>query len=349
MYKKQILFAFMFIIVITGAFLYILRNTNTPVQIESQTKIIPPVEAMQASKKTADDIKVKASLANKQKPAVTAKQTDLYGLDDEVVNYYYQRADYMLDNPVHPGRAKLQQQMRNETPEETFHNLVDNDNFAMLMPVMGGYPFSPGVYESDVMIVTKMTRMRKLLADAKDNPYEVANFLERQLLILAKDFASRYKEYWENYTEDNRHSRELPEYIKIRILCTAAVYVLSQIGESNSFATLAQLANQDTSSSPVSRKFLFYAMHSLVRKYPRLDHSNGYLEKAQEYNIPHAKQIEATNWNAHYHEDDFRKMLPDNKIDLNVQPTMKLEQFPSLKHLDGGEVDSLLKELTKFY
>jgi len=317
--------------------------------------LAPPVQVKQVSKLTVDDTKINAPSANKQKPAVAAKQVDLGGLDDEAVDYYSKRAEYMLDNPVHPGRAKLQAQMRKETVRETFHNMTDNDELAMLMPVMGGSPFSPGTYESDVVIVSKMTRVRKLLEDARENPNEVAAFLQEQLRELAKDYPQQYTKFLKELNEagpDGLHTKQLPEHSRTRLLCTAAVYVLSQIRVDNALPTLAWLSTQGEPgkeiSCPVNPKFLFYAMHNIIQKSPRASLSGNsyeYLEKTKAMNIPDAKRIKVTTWNAHFHEDDFRRMLPENKLDISIQPTIELERFPSLDNLSTRKAESLLAEL----
>ncbi len=62
-------------------------------------------------------------------------------------------------------------------------------------------------------------------------------------------------------------------------------------------------------------------------------------------NIPDAKKIRVTTWDAHFHEDDFRGMLRGKKIDLDTQPTIVLDLFPSLECLGSGKVESLLKGL----
>ena len=63
--------------------------------------------------------------------------------------------------------------------------------------------------------------------------------------------------------------------------------------------------------------------------------------------IPSVRQVEVTSWEAFYHEDDFRKKIPGMKIDLSLQPKIKLEQFPSLERVRSRKIKSLFKELVK--
>ncbi|MHC4751323.1 MAG: hypothetical protein ACYTFW_15810 [Planctomycetota bacterium] len=353
MHKYKIFLSLIVVAVAVAACFTLSRNqetlTTTESQIEREVKVSSPLQKQQAdeaiSKQRNGDTVAGIPESPKRSLALYALDADIKSLTDEVVEYDSKSANYMLNYPVQPGRAKLQKQIRTETAAETFLHLSDNDNLAMLMPVMGGHPFSPGIYESDVVIVTKMTRIRKLLADGKEEPYEVAKFLERQIRTLGKEYSMQYEKYEQTKKDGNRHSHELPNYLKTRILCTTAVYVLSQIAASDSFPTLVWLSEQRNNSLPVNRRFLFYAMHNLVQKSPSLDTSGHYLEKAKAMNIADAKQIRVTAWNAHFHEDDFRRMLPYSRIDLQTQPTVELERFPCLAQLGREKVEFLLRNL----
>ena len=106
--------------------------------------------------------------------------------------------------------------------------------------------------------------------------------------------------------------------------------------------------------SPVNEKFLFYAMHTLLQKSPDYrftaqaqKNRNEYLKKAGSIKIPNTRQVEVTTWDAFYQEDDFRKKLPGMKIDLSLQPKIKMEQFPSLERVHSRKIEPLLKELVK--
>ena len=244
-----------------------------------------------------------------------------------------------------------------ELEKQVAELLKVNAELAMLMPVMGECPLSPGTYESDVVIVSKMTRVRKLLEDARENPDEVAAFLQEQLRELVKDYPQQYTKFLKELKEagpEGLRTKQLPEHNKTRLLCTAAVYVLSQINADDALSTLAWLSTQGEQgkeiSWPVNPKFLFYAMHNIIQKSPGAGLSGNsyeYLEKAKAMNIPDAPKIKVTTWNAHFHEGDFRRILFESKLDPSIQPTIELERFPSLSHLDGSKVESLLRELRK--
>ena len=256
---------------------------------------------------------------------------------------------------IHPGWAKLQQTMRDETFRDTFYHLTNNDNLAMLIPMMNGRTFSPGVYESDILIVSKMTGVRKLLQEAQKNPEDVSAFLQTQLCELAEGYPQQYADFLHELNEagfDGLCSKELPENKKTCLLCTVAVYILSQIGSDKALPVLSRISVQDEPggemSRPVNPKFLYYAMHRIIQKSQTVGDSgkfSGYLEKAKTLNIHGVKPIAVTAWDADFHEDDFQRILPDRELDLNLQPTIKLELFPSLDHISKRKAEMLLAEL----
>ena len=362
MSKNKIFLSLTTVAAVIVVFLVFSIDPETPTtaqrQIGLEVKAPSAIQEQQIEKPDAEQSEDAVAKISGQSHRPSALDADIKSLTDEVLEDASESANFMLNNPIHPGRAKLQEQMRNETFEKTFHNLVDNDNFATLMPAMGGHPFSPGAYESDVVIVSKMTRVRKLLEDARENPDEVSAFLQEQLRELVDDYPQQYAKFLKELNEagpDGLHTKQLSEHSKTRLLCTSAVYVLSQIRAGDALPTLAWLSTQGergkTISQPVNPKFLFYAMHNIIQRSSGASLSGNfyeYLEKAKAMNIPDAKPTRVTTWNAHFHEDDFRGMLRGKKIDLDTQPTIELERFPSLDNLSTQKAESLLAQLRDF-
>ncbi len=358
MCKRRIGAVIVVIVLLGVVFTVVLKSTTPPENIEhrraTQAKAITTIPTKTPRQSTTGRADVPPDVAG-DLPS-DQKEIDIGDVCDDLMEHYSQTVESMLSNPIHPGRRRLQAQMREETPEETFLNLTDNDNFAMLMPLLKNRPFSPGQYESDVVIVCNMTRVRKLLTDARKDPLKVAAFLEQQIRTLAAEYPSQCEAFQrqQRQADGGVHSDKLPDCIKTRLLSTAAVYVLSQTDTTSSLSTLAWLSRQETrkrkNSLPVNRKFLFYAMHNLVQKSHGTNDPERYvryLERARDANIPDAKRIKVTAWNSHFHEGDYRRMLPDRRINLEAQPTIELEQFPSLRHLGNGKINSLLRDLRR--
>ena len=194
-----------------------------------------------------------------------------------------------------------------------------------------------------------MVRVRKLLADAREDRYGVGRFLEEQLRELAKDYPKQFGKFQQEMRQagpEGVHSSELPDHLKTRLLCTSAVYVLCQIDMVEALDTLGWLSQQP--GPPVGRKFLFYAMHRLVSESGQVgsfERYEEYLGKIERMGISGPKRSEVSAWNAQYHESDFRRMFPESKIDIGAQQTIDLERFPRLDELSSSEVKSLLADL----
>lgn len=283
---------------------------------------------------------------------------------DSTIDEISKRGNSILDNPVHPGRAHIQSQMRQETFQETFFQLTDLYNFAMIMGSMGGQALGIGSYGSDIRMVVKMTRMRKLLEDAKANPQEVASFLQDQLVLMTEQLDSVYQEYVKQCKAGMNSYSELPDYRKYQVRSTAAVYILSQINAFESLPTLAKIStlgksrdepDLPTIGGPVHRKFIFYAMHKLVHQFPTSSLSpearqaqDKYLNKANAMNIPESRNVKGTSWNTPYHEDDYRLQASWTNIEITQSDLVELELFPELNQLTKEDIDSLLVDMRSF-
>ena len=363
MYNRKVILAFAVVLTIAMVIL-MSRDSGTDLNRAPQDNTVS-MSSKVPVKELAFEPPVKEStdvpLSVKQDDSLVTYTTDLGGLDNEAVDYFSEKANRMLVFPIHPGRAKLQKKIHHETFEDTFRNLTDNDNFATLIPSMGGYPFAPGTYESDMMMVSKMTRIRKLLAVARDNPQTVETLLRQELETLTDEFPQQYRQFIEEHNAESPEGRnfsELPDYMKTSIHASAAIYLLSQIGDAETLPFLAHLyvkTEGKKGSLPVDSKFLFYAMHRLAKKSQgqALDNDmkqmlKRYLRKAKRVEIENAKELEVSTWDTYYHEDDFRRKLPGNKVDLRESEKIKLERFPRLENINSRQVASLMKELSKF-
>jgi len=308
------------------------------------------------------------AVATQSKQNHAIESPEMQHFADETVESVSKKAMSLLDNPVHLGRARLQKQMKQETTEETFFRLADNDSIGMLVPVMGGQFFAVGLYPSDVTVMCKMTRIRKLLADARIKPEETTSFLLDQLRIMGKDFPRARKAFRQrlksNSVNGMMRTSEWPDSEKYRLKSTAAVYILSEINASVSLPALAWISmrgkpKDDDPDVPgtclVNRKFVFYAMHKLVSQFPEESLSKEavkirekYLGKAVDRNIIETSQHKVASWDAYYHEDDFRRMLPGKKLYMSGQPSIELSRFPSLGHLTTQDIEDLLLDLRRF-
>ncbi len=296
---------------------------------------------------------------NVPKLQANVEDSDLKFFEDEVVN----RAENMLDNSIHHGRLKLYNEMKEENLHETFDNIVKNDNFAMLMPVMNNVPFSPGEYNSDIRTVFKMARIRKLIEDSRNNPKESIAFLSTKLTLLEEQFDSQYDTFWKEFDEGmQQNTDELPDFMKTRLLAASAVYTISQLEAKDTIRALPVLARLSNIQSQKNERFrlvnqnmLFYCMHNIIKNVSEDNLTSQckalretYLNKVQHFNIPESRTKNVSAWNAYYDEDDYRKKILFQNIDLNNQPTIEIEQFPQIYDpAINGDFYFLLADLQK--
>jgi len=294
---------------------------------------------------------------------------EVLDLSAEVAAEAYRDAVSAVENPIHPGRARLQEQMRRETPAQTFARLVDNDNFRMLIPSMGSVPFSPGCYAADRKIVRKMNRVRKLVADGRKDPRGVSALLTERLEAMAATFPSAYREFTRTLSGPKAASKltleELPDVQKQRLQSTVAVYVLSEIGACDALPVLAKLSARGrpdlrsanfAGSCQVNPTFLLYGMHRLLQAFPESGLSEGalkarraYLAAAGRAGIPDPETMTVPAWDAMYHEDDYRRtLLRQGFHEPGGQPVIELTVFPPLRRLSVSRVQRLLKRMRVF-
>ena len=332
-------------------------TTSTP----SKTQIVqnPPAGGIQAAENTPSQVQDAVILPD--------EGTDMAYLAERSVLDTARKARMLFENPIHNGRTKLQKQMQQETPQESFVHLTDNDNIAMLTPLMGGQPFSPGYYAADIRAMCKMTRIRKLLADAREDPGHISSLLQEQLLIMAEKFPLAYEEFMQLMKNQLPGTRvttsELRDVQKYRLLSTAAVYVLSEINAYDSLPLLAKLSTQGkvghrpdfAGNSQINPKFLLYAMHKLAKEFPEGQLSKeakkaqtDYLAMAKRLGVPDIGKINVAAWDAYYHEDDFRKKRLGEKLYTQNQPIIELTEFPPLNKLSEGKTKGLLRSIRTF-
>jgi len=380
MSKKKMVFAFMIVVGIVSLVLWRVNHReltkNQTSMKEKQAVEITPEQALFSQAQSVENIETTVTpekvlnLDTTPQPQTTLVEDALaIELAEQITDEIFEEARSLIDNPVHSGRIKLQKQMQQETTQESFVHLTDNDNFLMLMPVMAGVPFSAGYCASDVKMTSKMTRVRKLLADAQKDPESVSSFLQEQLSTMLDNFPSVYEEHIQLQRKHDAAGdtkiiyEELPDVDKYRLLSNTAIYVLSEINAYDSLPLLAKLSTQGkrhqssdfAGSCVVHPNFLLFAMYKLVKEFPEDGLSKEAqaarekcLTMAERVGIPDPQKIEVAAWNAHYQEDDFRKRAPWVKLYTKNQPTIEVTEFPSLSNLGQRKTEILLARMGIF-
>ncbi len=358
------------VFVVTGGVLVcVLLLTGRFGSCDSASTVTPPPASGAKKEQEAQEIPVTTQPASAPVASTRAAGIDLSGIGRELTEREQQKAVKLLRNPVHPGRARLQERMRQETPEQTFSHLTDNDSMAMLQPLMGGFRFSPGSYVTHVMAIHKLARMRKLLSDVQQDPQRLVAFLRDQLVVMAEDFPRADKEYlraWEGeYYKKHRSVQfdELPDIHQYKIRSAAAVYLLAEVDGSASLPIFAWLSVQGQPGGypgsswrgPIDHKLLLFATHKLVAQFDEGRVSpearsarRAYLALAEFKGVPTLRTAKVTSWKAHYHEDDFRQMMPAQGLDMRNEPTIEVTRYPLFTKLDTEDVEQLLATARAF-
>ena len=332
----------------------------------------PPMDPQDTTEKAAIETTIHEELSQTDANVVEANQAQVL-LNPQFQNPTGQFVDSISDiaisrlrNPIHPGRSALRKRLRQETAEETFMHLPDMDGVAMCFLQLHSIGFAPGNYDSDTAIITGLTPVRKFLKDAREHPEKIVPFLEQQLIEMSKLQQKKCEEYARLKVKVNglvtSPSPGLPEDTQDVLRSTAAVYVLSEIGACQSLPVIAWLSElrwpltnpNDQYTRTVSKKFLFYAMHTLVSQMSEESLSEQavqarlqYLELAQTARIPESTRVRVTSWDAYYHEQDFRRTTLQKKLNMEAEPTIEMSHYPEL-HMEEQDLEPLLAAQRKF-
>ena len=147
------------------------------------------------------------------------------------------------------------------------------------------------------------------------------------------------------------------------MLATAAVYVLAELNVSDVLSVLAKLSRQGRTPDnvelagdcPVNHKFLLCAAHGVIKGFPETSLGDAaqkarreYLAAAAAAGLPDAETITVSAWDAIYHENDYRRMLPGKNLYMGNQPSIKVTKFPALGGLTRPELRRLLGKMRQF-
>ena len=281
----------------------------------------------------------------------------------------------LIKHPIHEGRKQIIDEIKVENFEECFMNTTTTDNIFMLFSSFGSTMFSPGFYDSDVIMIRSMTRARRLMELAKENPDENARFLENQINEIGSNYDLHRSEFLKLARSNSLPViiKELNQFQQDTIHLTIAIYLLSEINAYQSLPAMLNLSKSgnvrrqnwgddafypDNENFPVNPQFLIYSMHRLVVNYPEnllseqaLQARTEYLKKADELHVSLPRTVSVATWDSPYKEDDYRLRLPQLKREMNVsfQKKMYLTVYPlSVYRLSRDDVNMLLDKLENF-
>jgi hypothetical protein len=236
------------------------------------------------------------------------------------------------------GRTALVKRLAPETLEQTLDNLPDFEDVAW---VQGAFPSGvdgPGTYDYDFKIIPQLNRVRRLLAEGREQPVVVIPLLETRLGDSVKGYEKAYNAYIEEFNRHNKENKAWPidsptAYHRKATTAPACVYLLAELKSYRSLPLLAKIY-QRKEMLPVSRVFLWYAMHTLALDHPRVGLTAEAAKALDDYlaatkkKVPPPKLVSVSAWNAALEETDFRAAIAGQNIGLDKQPQIQLHHYP---------------------
>jgi hypothetical protein len=251
-------------------------------------------------------------------------------------------------------REKLVRELAKEDIRTTVESLPD---FQDVMWVYGSFPDGPGITGSYLYgrnLSPRVNRVRKLLHMAESSRDELVPLIESKIDAYACNLQAAKEELARLHPDGV--VKQAGEYHKKIWYTTFGVYLLAELRSYRSLPLLAKVYLREPGELlPVSRTFLWYAMHLLVLEHPRENLSSqakqaldAYLQETREVPLP--RTLEVTAWNAAVEESDPRVVV--GKIDIGVarQPQIKVREYPyKIVDLEDGIVGVHMTNTGKKY
>jgi len=250
-------------------------------------------------------------------------------LDDLV-----ETAQKKMEIPPIDWRTQLIESLDGESIEETARNFHDPNDLSLAVSSLS-MPCGMMDTQAEALLVTRLTRVRKLIEIGSENP-ELVVPLVRDVMREALGGYSDVREiYFRERAGKFPATREPAVQFQMRILC--CTYILAELGDHESLPLMLQSWRQHDEKglwSAAPPGFTLYAMHRLVSTFPeeRLSTQAAYLQakylEAAEC-VPQHREVEVTRWSAAYMEADPRILLFDPaERTLEGLATMKISIWP---------------------
>jgi hypothetical protein len=195
------------------------------------------------------------------------------------------------------------------------------------------------------LFIPKLLRVRKIVEEGGKRPEQVVLLLQALFARSVAGYPAARKAHLEAAAKLDPTQpvavTQPDEYYRCRMAAPSAVYLLAELRAFDSLPMLAR-AYRSEGRLPMSRVFLFQAMHLLAADHPRDPLSPAARQALEQYceaarSLPAAKQVEVASWRADHDEGDFRIVLGED-IGLDRQPKIRLRHYPpELDKLDVWE------------
>ena len=229
-----------------------------------------------------------------------------------------------------PEKLSLNQIIGKESILELVLNVGNADNVVMaISSFSGATPVYEGCAEYQARVVTRVTRVRRLLEEGRAHPEEVVPVL-REVLGQAID---GWPAAWSEHARRGSYkAADTDAYVQCSWRARTCTYLLTELDDYDSLPLLARVYRLHTRkgdlggtevglTGPCAPGYMLPMMHKLISQYPEAGLSaearalrSRYIEKAQGVmpDVPYAP-IRVLKWSALYEESDPRLVVFDPK------------------------------------
>jgi len=285
----------------------------------------------------------KTVTVHKESPAPEPNKPDLQMPKDwveTVSKEISKEAEDVLPAKIRKHRAELLETLSKETTFDSIENLPNFDDTRVLHTITLAKSYDS--YNFLSRFIPKLNRVRKILVETAGDPNkdDIIAVLKQKLEYSTEGYTEVLLEFRKAMLKDRSVTRtsEPLEWERRQTYAAAATYLLSELRAYKALPLMSKVYHHKE-KLPVSRLFVFYAMHLLAKEHPRTGLSpqaekalDEYLEAAKE--IPEPYVFSVPTYKAAYHDSDFRVTIIGQDL-LKNQLKMQIRQYPwSLEKLE---------------
>jgi hypothetical protein len=260
--------------------------------------------------------------------------------------------DALIRTPQHEWQKGRVANIEKETIKETIQNFAKFDDLALAQTSISGLLNSPTSGSFQVIVVTRLARVRRLLEIGRQSPESVLPFLRDELRKNATDWPEAFDQRMTRMADADNQSKaatlqEADKFEGAAVGAAASTYLVGELGDKESLALLVNLSELNDAPKrygPVPPALLLGAMREIIKKIPETSLSQEsrtirttFLKEADD-NLNAPRETTVTTWNAQWDESDPRLvMMRTGSEILKNQPTMQIRIYPD-SFKDGKKI-----------
>ncbi len=230
-----------------------------------------------------------------------------------------------------------------ETLEECIRNFAHYDDLSQAESSISGLLGSPTSGSFQVIVVTRLARVRRVLEAGRKAPATILTLLREELRRDAAEWPKAFDAEMKGLTEATKRgtpmtSQQADRFEAITVGAAASTYLVGELADRESLpllVTLHKLNDAPKRYGPVTPALLIGAMREIITNVPESslngpsrDLRAAFLKEAgNSMSVP--RVTTATSWEAQWDESDPRlTVLGTGSELLKYQPTMQMGLYP---------------------